>query len=343
MSVRDELDLLLLLGIGTTAGIVVMACSLVPALWRSGLRVRPVFEWRDPAVRTIVRLSGWTVGYVVANQVAQLFVLLLAKSGGAGDVSAYSYAFIFNQVPHGLLAVSIMTTITPELARRVTANDTAGLRREFEMGMRYIIVLMIPATVFFAVAAQPVLGMIVRNEFTAQDAAITADTLQLFALSLVPMSLYLYTMRGFYALKDTKTPFLINLFENGLNVGFAIALFPALGVQGLALAWGIAYLVSAGVAVVALRRRIGKIPSDAVVRSAGRALVAGAALAAVAAPLAGAIGHGSAGAAALATLFAGLAGGAVYVLVLAALRADELGALLAIARRRRPPVANVPR
>ena len=89
----------------------------------------------------------------------------------------------------------------------------------------------------FAVLAQPMLGVLVRGGFDAHDAAVTADTLQAFAIGLVPFSVYLYAMRGFYALQDTRTPFLVNAFENGCNIVLALALFPSLGVQGLALAW----------------------------------------------------------------------------------------------------------
>jgi putative peptidoglycan lipid II flippase len=339
--ISDDLGLLLLLGLGTTAGIVAMALALVPAIARAGIRLRPVFDWRDPGIRTIVRLSGWTAGYVITNQIAQLFVLVLAKTGTAGNVSAYTYAFTFYVVPYGLLAVSIMTTIMPELARRVTANDFAGLRRDFNLGLRYIIVLVLPASVLFAILAPPMLAIIVRDQFTAHDAAVTADTLQLFALSLVPFSVYLYTMRGFYALHDTRTPFIVNAFENALNIVLALALFPSLGVQGLALAWGIAYSFAAVGALLALRRRVGGVPDTASRHTLVRAILGGVALAVVAAPLAAAIGHADAAHALAATLIGAAVGGGVYLLVQALLRADELSALVALVRRRAIPVDNV--
>ncbi len=331
--VRNDLGLLLLLGIGTTAGIVVMALVLIPAIARAGVRLHFVLAWRDPAIRTILRLSGWTAGYVITNQLAQLFVLVLANNS-AGNVSAYVYAFTFYVVPYGLLAVSIMTTMTPNLARRAHAGDMAGLRREFGLGLRFIVVLVLPASVLFAVLAQPMLAVIVRHEFTAHDAMVTADTLQAFALSLVPFSIYLYVMRGFYALQDTRTPFVLNAFENGLNVVLAIILFPHLGVQGLALAWSGAYFVAAAGALIVLRRRIGGVPDATAIRSTIRAGVAALALAAVAAPIAGAIGHSSPADALLATAAAGAAGAVVYVLVLLALRSDELSALVGLLRRR---------
>ncbi len=339
--IRSDTSLLLILGIGTTAGIVAMALALVPAIYRAGIRLRPVFDWNDSGIRMILRLSGWTAGYVVTNQIAQLFVLILAKSGTAGSVSAYTYAFTFYVVPYGLLAVSIMTAIMPELARRASANDLRGLRRDFNLGLRYIIVLVLPASVLFAVLAQPMLAIIVRDQFSAHDAAVTADTLQLFALSLLPFSVYLYTMRGFYALHDTRTPFKVNALENALNIVFAIALFPWLGVQGLAIAWGIAYSVAAIVALLALRRRIPHVPDTESRYTLVRAILGVSALAIVAVPLAGAIGDAGAAHALAATAIAGLVGGGVYLLVQRLLRADELEPLLAMVRRRAMRGGNV--
>ena len=327
---------LLFLGIGTTAGIVLMAATLAGAMWHGGMRLHAVFAWTNPAIRTILRLSGWTVGYVVANQIAQLFVLILANRGATGRVSAYVYAFTFYQVPHGLLAVSIMTAIGPELARRATANDRLGFLRDLRMGLRYTVVLVLPASVLFAVLAQPMLGVIVHGKFTVHDATVTGDTLQVFALSLVPFSVYLFTMRGFYALQNTRTPFFVNLFENSLNVVFALALYWRFGVQGLALAWGLAYLIASVAAFGALGRRIGAIADTAVLRGAAKAAIAAVALAAVAAPIAGAIGHDSPGRALTATVVAGGAGVVAYIAALALLRTDELRSLVDLARRRTP-------
>ncbi len=331
--VRHDLGLLLLLGIGTTVGIVAMALVLVPAVARAGVRLRFVLSWRDPAIKTILRLSGWTAGYVVTNQLAQLFVLILANNS-SGNVSAYVYAFTFYVVPHGLLAVSIMTTMTPNLARRARAGDHEGMRREFGLGLRYIVVLVLPASVLFAVLAQPMLAVIVRHQFTAHDAIVTADTLQAFAISLVPFSIYLYVMRAFYALQDTRTPFVLNAFENGLNVVLAIVLFSHFGVQGLALAWSGAYGVAAVVALFVLRRRIGDVPDSDAMRTMLRAGTAAAAMGVVAAPIAGAIGRSSPATALLATVVAGVVGLAVYGAGLVLPRAEELTALVALFRRR---------
>jgi putative peptidoglycan lipid II flippase len=321
--IRDDQGLLLLLGLGTTAGIAAMALVLVPAVARTGAALRPVFAWRHEAVRRVISLSGWTVGYVIANQLALLFVLVLAATGDAGDVSAYQYAFIFFQLPHGLFAVSIMTTVTPELARHATAGDNAGLRREFSLGLRYLLLVVVPSAVGLAVLAQPAVAVLVRGAFDAADAVITADVLQALAPALIGFSVYLFTLRGFYALQDTRTPFLVNVFENGANIVLAVALYPAFGVQGLALAYAGAYSLAAVVALALLYRRVGDMLGGAIA-TAGRAVVGSIALAIVAALLAGAIGRDSTTAAATAVIVGGTAGVVVYLAVLRALGTEEL-------------------
>jgi len=332
--ISGDVGKLTLLGAGTTAGIAAMALVLLPALRRARVNLHPVFEWRHPAVRKMFRLSGWTIGYVITNQIALLFVLVLAKSGATGNVSAYLYAYAFFQVPHGLLAVSIMTTMMPELSRSASRRDFSALAYRFRVGLRYLLLLMIPAATLFIVLAQPMLGVLVRGGFRPHDAAVTADTLQALSVGLVAFSVYLYTLRGFYALQDTFTPFWINAIENGINVVLALALFPSLGVQGLALAWSGAYTVAAVISVFVLHRRVPHPVDRAVGWSALRAVVGTVALAIVAASLASAIGHPTANRALLATAVAGLAGCAVYVVALVIMRTPELGSLVGVLRRR---------
>jgi putative peptidoglycan lipid II flippase len=52
-------------------------------------------------------------------------------------------------------------------------------------------------------------------------------------------------MRGFYAMQNTKTPFVINVVENVLNIILACLLVGPYGVEGLAWAFSIAYMLSA--------------------------------------------------------------------------------------------------
>ena len=254
-NVRDDRGILLLLGLGTTAGIVAMALPLLPALRRAGIHLRPVFKPRHPAVRQVVRLSGWTAGYVAVNQIALWIVLVLAN-GSKGGISIYQGAYVFFQLPHGLVAVSLMTTISPELAETVARRKFAGFRHNFAMGLRLMTLVILPAALGLIVLAKPVVSVLLeRGALTSAQADATAACVALFAIGLLPFSLYLYALRAFYAFHDTRTPFVLNCWENLVNVVVAVALYPWFGVEGLAFSFSVAYTVAAVMTLRSLARR----------------------------------------------------------------------------------------
>jgi putative peptidoglycan lipid II flippase len=259
--VESDSVAVLLLGLGTTAGIAAMALVLWPAITMAKIPVRWRFDLHHPAVRQVARLSGWTLGYVVVNQVTLFIIIALAFSTpGGGGVSAWTYAYQFFQLPYGVFTVSVMTAFTPELASLATEQAWTRFKDRFLFGVRLIVLLLLPATILLLLLARPVVSVLLSyGHFHAADARITASTVAGLAYGIVGFSMYLYVLRGFYALRDTKTPFLINLVENALTLVFAFvfATVTKSGVEGLAWAWSLAYLIAAVIAFVALRRRIG--------------------------------------------------------------------------------------
>jgi putative peptidoglycan lipid II flippase len=267
-------SLRLVLAVGATGGIGLMALALLPALRRAGVRVRFRPRWRHPAVAQLVRLSGWTLGYVVANQVALVVVLNLADPG-SGQQDAYAKAYTFFQLPHGLLAVSIMTTFAPDLARFVQRRDKAAFIARASLGVRLVALLTMPAGFGYLVLRQPLIGALLQHgEFGSDAAERTADTLAGFALGLAGFSVYLFVLRGFYAHQDTRTPFVINVGENLLNIMLAVVLSAWYGVLGLGLAFALAYLVSAAWALQVMAYKVPGFALRPLYGSFGRSVLA---------------------------------------------------------------------
>jgi putative peptidoglycan lipid II flippase len=264
---RDDNGLLLLLGLGTTAGVVLMTVALLPAFRRSGFRFRPNFDIRNPAVREVGRMSSWTLGYVLTNQLVLLVIFVIANRQ-VGGVSTYTGAYVFFLLPHALIAVSIMTTFVPELASAARAGDRSAYRERFSAGVRLMTLVILPAATGYLVLARPIVrALLQRGALDAASANLAADDLAMFSLGLLGYSMYLFTLRGFYADRDTRTPFLLGLLQNALNIALAFALEPSLGVPGLALAFGLSYTIAAVVAIWALRRRMGSLDIWRILRS----------------------------------------------------------------------------
>lgn len=253
---RDDTAGIALLGVGTTAGVAVQALALWVSARRAGVALHWVWQPGHPLVRRIVRLSGWTLGFVAANQVAAFVVILLANRGAGGDLAAYQAGMIFFLLPHAVLSVSLMTALLPELSERWAVGDVAGFRSRLRFGLRLCLLVLVPASAVYAVVARPLVALVLQHgALTGGSARLTADVLALLALGLPGFSCFLLLTRAYNAMQDTRSLFFLYLFENGVNIGLAILVYPALGVRGLALSYSIAYSAAAVVALAHLRRR----------------------------------------------------------------------------------------
>src|SRR3954468_22818012 len=99
----------LVLGLGTTLGIVAQTIALMPSLRAAGFRFRFRTDLRGTGLGEIGRLARWVLLYVVANQLAYVVVVNLANKHelnamGRGYAS-YINAFVLWQLPHAVVAV----------------------------------------------------------------------------------------------------------------------------------------------------------------------------------------------------------------------------------------------
>ena len=317
----------LLLAVGTTGGVALMALAHWPSIRRLPGRLRWRPDFRHPAVRKLARLSVWTVGYVVANQLSFSVGLVLA-TGVRGEASAMLTAFAFFQLPYGVAAVSIMTALVPRMSAQAVEGDEDGFRASVGSGLRLMGVVLIPATAAYLVLARPLVTTLLEHGVMSADSSqLVSEVLQMFALGLVPFSFYLLLLRAFYARQDAKTPTLVNVVLNVVYAVFSLILYPGLRVQGLALAHSFCYVSGAVLAGILLSRRIGGLNTARTVRALGRA-VAASAIAAGAMIVAVAVVDsvmGPSGERALAQLVAGgVAGGLAFLGAAKALRVEEL-------------------
>jgi putative peptidoglycan lipid II flippase len=320
----------LLLGLGTTGGVAAMAAVYWPFLRRLPGRVTFRLRPGHPAVRRVARLSGWTAVYVLVNT-AGFAVSFYLANGLQGGPTAYVTAFAFFQLPYGIAAVSIVTALVPRLAARHVDGDRDGFRATVAGGLRASVLLMVPATAAYLVLGRPLIEVLLEHGVAGgSSVALVSATLALFAVGLVPFAVFLLLARAFYARQDSRTPALVNVGENAVTVVLDFALFPGLGVPGLALAHSLGYVAGAGLMGWLLARRIGGLELARTLRELLKVLVAGtaAALAMAAAAAAAAAVVAPGDVRALAALAAGGLAGLVAFLVAGRVLAIEDLALL---------------
>jgi putative peptidoglycan lipid II flippase len=332
----------LLLGLGTTAGVVAMTLVQWPFLRRIGFRFHLVWHWRDQAIRKMATLSAYTVGYVVTNQLGYLIIPVLAY-GVQGGYTAYSTAFIFFQLPHGVFAVSVMTALLPPLSEYAVAKDWDAFRATLSRGVRLTAAVLLPAAIGYVALAGPIVRLLLEHGVvTGASTELLTRVLTVFVLGLVPFSTFQLILRAFYALQDTRTTFTINLVAVGTNVAANLLLFSLLPerwkIPGLALGHVAHYTVGSALLLVSLSRRIGGLDGARILAAVARMLAAGLVMGAVAAVA----GRAAGGLVPpgflddLVTVTVGVAAGVgTYLFAARLLRIEELGLLLAVLRRRR--------
>ena len=174
----------------------------------------------------------------------------------------------------------------------------------------------------------------------------TADTLALFALSLFAQALIPVIARAFYALSNTKTPFIVGVISELFSIIAALLLMKPLGVAGLALAFSIGSILNFIILTIALRVNLKSIDGEKIFSSLIRIIIAAIPMALVIQlakyPLAkifdqsyfvGILGQGA---------VASLIGLAIYLLICYLLRVPELMQLKESLARRWLQTKNLP-
>jgi len=350
-SLRLTTAQLLTLGIGTTAGIVTQTVALLPSLRGTGFRLRIHFGLPLAELRAAASLAGWVFLYVLANQAGLLVVINLAGaagrqacSGTGAGYSPYLYAFTVFSLPHAIVGVSIISALLPRMSRAALDGRPDRLRGDLSAGLRLAGVLVVPAAVGMLVLG-PLIATVIfaHGETSIDDARLIGNVLGGFALGLVPFSAFQLHLRAFYAMGDTRTPALINVAVNVVNVAVDLLLYATLPphwrLVGLAVGYSASYAAGLLLTTRRLARRLPGVRLEHVLRTYVRLAVAGllggAVGLAAALLVVGLLGGGPRGAA-VALLAAIPLGAGAYLLLARRLRVAEVFQLRALLPGRRP-------
>ncbi|HEX6872213.1 MAG TPA: murein biosynthesis integral membrane protein MurJ, partial [Micromonosporaceae bacterium] len=275
---------IVVLGLGTTLGIVVQATGLWPALRRVNFRWRWRFDFRQLYLRELARVSAWMLVYVLISQVGVVVVLKLAKmaADNGDDVSGpavFNNAFLIFMMAHGIVAVSIITALMPRMAAAAAENRHEDLVHQLSLGTRLTAVVLVPTTVAYVVLGRPLaVTLFAFGNYGHQEAVATGWVIAVAGLGLVPFAISQLQLFTFYAMPDTRTPALVNLPVVGVRIAIDVLLYVVLPfawvAAGLMFGNAVSFLLAAVLGYWLLRRRIGRLGLARVLATLGRLAVA---------------------------------------------------------------------
>ncbi len=273
------------LAIGTLIGGALQLMVQLPALRGVGYHYHLDFAWRDPGVRSILRLMGPSVIAGSTTQVNVLVNSVFASQLGDGRTFWLTVAFRLMQLPLGVFGVALGTVALPLLARMAATGQHRAFRIELARGMRLAFLMTIPASIGLIVLADPIISVLYQHgRFTAYETAESAGALRFYALGLCGYAALKVLVNAFYAIDRRKTPMIVSLVAVALNLflNWIFTLHLGWGHRGLAFSTACVATSNFLILYLLMRSHLGRLESRALGALLGRVALASLALLAVA-------------------------------------------------------------
>jgi len=339
-------DRIALLAGSATLGVAAQALILLVSWRRIGLKLNLNFHWRGFGLGPALRAASWSLGMVLVTQIGGLVQTAVASTAAAqrdsspaiASVAAAAIAWLIFMLPHSVVTVSIATAYFTRMAE----HNQAGREKEFKVdlttGLRVIALVSVISSAVLIVLSYPVARVFV-GEYPST--AALGNVIAAFMIGLLPFSFVYMMQRAFFALEDTRTPFIFTSIQIAIHItGSITAGFLApkeILVVTIALVTAFSISMQGIIAYAMLKKRIGTLSGFGVSRSLAKFVLS--AVPATASGigtlwLIGGIGADSFAvdtvlSAVLSCILVGTAMAGVYLLTLGLLKSPELGEIFA--------------
>lgn len=203
-------------------------------------------------------MGAQQVNILVDTVIASFFV---------GGITVLTFANNIQTVPTVVFGIAIATAVFPLLAEQKVQGLSEDFKKTLSEAARKILFYTFPASVgLLVLRAQAVRLLYGVGHFSWDSTYWTTKALGFFAIGIVAQALIPLLLRSFYALKDTKTPFIVSIITMLVNIVLAVALpfvsILKLEIAGVALAFSISGFLNMSLLFYLLEGKIGKIDKD---------------------------------------------------------------------------------
>lgn len=255
---------------GTVFGALIHLLIQLPFAREVGFKYYALFSLKHKGVREIYRLS-WPriVGQLGLKILVPLNTNLALFISASSNV-ILTFADDIQSVPVRIFGMSIGQAALPIFASSIKDD---GNESEFKSlltkTLRQVIYFVLPVSVVFFVLRVPLVRLAYgASKYSWEATVMTSYTLGFFCISLVFQALIIVLTKGFYAMRDTKTPLALGAVSVFVNIFFAIFFVKTLGygVWSLALAFTIGCILNSTLLMFGLVQKLGGIDWASLVR-----------------------------------------------------------------------------
>jgi putative peptidoglycan lipid II flippase len=242
---------------GVLLGTIFIVLVNIIDIMKTEYKYRWTWDWRDPAVKQIWILA--IPNFLNMALLSSVFIFYSGLSVGMpeGSYSAFRYALNFESFPVSIFGISFVTAIFPYLAENAGRKNFVNFNYNIQNSLRQILYLTLPAGVGMAILSPEIIGLILGGgKFRGEEITMTASILFFYALTVPLESLWYLFARGYYALKDTWTPFWFRLVGTLVNFTISYILAYLIGPSAFSLGILCGFSLQIVLFVAGLKRKV---------------------------------------------------------------------------------------
>ena len=218
----------------------------MPSLIRLGLLPKLSVKFKDSDVGLVMKRLLPAIFSASVTQINLLLDTLIASFLVSGSVSWLYYSDRLVEFPMGILGMGLATVILPNLANNHAADDAAAFSTTLNWGLRWVLLMGMPATIGLFTLAEPMLSTLFQyNEFTINDVHKAGQSLKAYSVGLLGYLLIKILVSGFTSRHDLNTPVRYGIYAMITSLVLNVALVFPLAHAGLALATSLGALINA--------------------------------------------------------------------------------------------------
>lgn len=263
--------------LGVVLGALMHVLIQLPLIWSLGFRFKFPLKFFHPGVKEIIRLMSVRTLGLGAEQINETVGVALASLVSIGSVTYLTFAQHLQVVPIGLFGATLAQAALPILSYEKARGKIEEFKQTLLTTFHQILFLTLPATAILIVIRIPVVRLVFgASQFDWKATVLTGATLAFLSVGLAAQAISLLLVRGFYALKDTKTPVIVSLIVVALNIILSLyfILVLKLNVWSIGLANSISTLLSGVLLFWTLHFKVGKFNLRAVLIPFSKMLMA---------------------------------------------------------------------
>lgn len=245
---------------GMVVGAFLYLLVQLPLLKNLGFRPSWNLDYKNPGVQRVVKLMAPRMLALFASQIEATVDVVLASLSSLGALTYFSFAQHLQFFPVSLFGLTIAQAALPTLSLEAGKKNLEDFKKIFLTSLHQMFFLIIPTSVALLVLRVPLVRLAFGAEqFDWEATVMTGYVIAGFAVSIFAQGAAYFLARGFYALQDTKTPVLIQIFSVVVSVSLCVIsiLVLHLPVWSLAFSYSLATLLHAGLLLIFLHRRVG--------------------------------------------------------------------------------------